>query len=130
VLPCVAQLQCFIAEGVPHDSVVFEDNAPLLELFEHKQMGIFAQLSEACMYPRPNDSGLVTKLNALHARCVCTGLRLCLARARARCALCVFGVGFLQWCVGIDGGRCMVVAWSLHGVCAWPQPQPLLLQGF
>ncbi len=42
----------------------------VLELFEHKQMGIFAQLSEACMYPRPNDSGLVTKLNALHSKCV------------------------------------------------------------
>ncbi len=66
--PAAPQLQCFIAEGVPHDSVVFEDNAPLLELFEHKQMGVFAQLSEACMYPRPNDSGLVTKLGALHAR--------------------------------------------------------------
>lgn len=67
------QLQCFIAEGVPHDSVVFEDNAPLLELFEHKQMGVFAQLSEACMYPRPNDGGLVTKLGALHARWAARG---------------------------------------------------------
>ena len=124
---CFAQLQCFIAEGVPHDSVVFEDNAPLLELFEHKQMGIFAQLSEACMYPRPNDSGLVTKLNALHARCVYGLVPVPRPCARPVCIVrVVCYVGLLQWFVSING----VVAWLLLGVCvaaaatpASPRPQ-------
>ena len=62
------QLQTYMSEGVPYSTIVFEDNSTVLELFEHKQMGIFSQLNEACMYPRPNDAGLVTKLNALHAK--------------------------------------------------------------
>ncbi len=41
----------------------------VVDLYQNKQTGIFAQLQEACLYPRPNDRTFLTKLNSLHARC-------------------------------------------------------------
>jgi hypothetical protein len=41
-----------------------------MELLENPVNGITMQLQEVCLFPRPNDRTLVSKLNSTHAKSV------------------------------------------------------------
>jgi len=56
------------AEAIDYAGVEFKDNRGVVALVDHKPRGVFAQLDEACLFPRSTDAMLVAKLHTLHAK--------------------------------------------------------------
>jgi myosin heavy subunit len=55
-------------EGIPVDSIEFEDNQPTLDLIEKKRTGIFSMCDEEINVPKGSDDGFLRKVLKEHAK--------------------------------------------------------------
>ena len=73
-------MQEYEAEGIPWQSISYQDNGPVLDLIRGKPYGILTLLDEECRLQQGSPKTFVTKLTDAHAKVP----RVCCLATRAR----------------------------------------------